>query len=144
MTTIYPGITAAIVPLTGPFSWYGTAWTVFRAEGGDADADPSVTNRGMITPFGVVENDLDKARRGLPDVDIRGGDYFGWGATTLDLLVGDVIVSVLRPTYAFVLLGHPQLQFGPLMVALGVATIPTTRARRPLRSGLQIGLRAGL
>lgn len=141
MTTIYPGIAASLVPLTSLFSYYGTSWRVIRPHGGEVSAR-TYTYEGTITDFGIVPNSIDKAERGLPDVDVFGTDWFGWGPVGLDIRVGDVLVSVDDPMIAFTLLGPARTHLGPLIAPLDRSFVPRSIALQA-SAGYQAGLRIG-
>ena len=124
MTTIYPGIAASILPVLPSFSAYGSSWTLKRASGDGMSADRTLATVGTITAY-VVRNTVNAANQALPQTTIYTAPWLIFGAASVDVRAGDVVISVSSPTKAFHVVGAPATDFSMLFGPLAPCPVPT-------------------
>lgn len=119
-----------------------TQWAGVRASG-DGMSDPRVQTALPLAPLYVVQNNRVQQAIALPQTLLFTAPWMllPIGGATVDVQVDDVLSD---GTHAFIVQGVDTSQGFQLILA-AVTTVSLDRsARRPLRSGLQIGLRIGL
>lgn len=118
-----------------------TTWAGVRASGDDM-SDPRVQTALPLAPLYAMQNNRVQQAIALPQTLLFTAPWvlLPIGGATIDVQIDDVLSD---GTHAFVVQGVDTSQGFQLILA-AVANVPASHARRPLRSGLHIGLRAGL
>lgn len=118
-----------------------TQWAGVRASG-DGYSEATSQSALPLAPLYAVQNNRVQQAIALPQTLLFTAPWMllPIGGATIDVQVGDVRFDGVN---AFVVQGDDTSQGFQLILA-AVANVPATHARRPLRSGLQIGLHAGL
>ena len=120
MTTIYPAIADALLPVLPSFTIAGPSFTVTRTTPGTPAAAATTASAGSVTLY-IVPAKVLGMTGAEPGTPIPISDYYAFGATSASVRQGDVLDD---GTSAFVITGAPNIDLG-LLIA------PVERTARP-------------
>ena len=111
MTTVYPAIADALLPVLPAFTIAGPTFTVTRTTAGTPAADASTASAGTVTLF-IVDNTGGRFRASEAGTGIWQNDFLAFGATDVAIQQGEVLDDGAA---SFVVTGTPQTHLGLLI-----------------------------
>jgi hypothetical protein len=114
MSSIYPSIAAAILPVLPDFSVGGSTWSIQRATGDGVTSAASVASAGSKVLY-FVRNKVDGLGINLAGTPLASAEWLCFTRLGVDIRVNDLCTSSTDSTRKFRITGAPQTDFGLIL-----------------------------